>query len=401
MNKSRHFIGQPIFSQLLKLIDHSEVNRIATLNNSDRYYKTFKTWDHLVAMLFATLGKCNTIRELSTGLLACEGKLKHLGLKQAPRRSTISDGNKNRSSDVFRQIYESLLDKFHTVLSDSQIQSKLPKGLLLADSTTISLFKEILKTSGRKRLDGKQKGGIKAHTVISTDSYVAQFIHFTSSATHDLCLLDELKLEKGDMICFDKAYIDYERFNEWSNNGIYMVTRMKENAVYKVLEERDIPDQCDPGVIKDEVILVKTKEKKELSLRRVAYYDSTKDKVYIFISNQLELEAEQIALIYKKRWQIEVFFKYLKQNFPLKYFLGDNQNAIEIQIWVANIAMLLLQVIKKGLKRKWAFSNMVSMIKFHMMSYINLVSFLNDPEKSWIAQNKANPDQLKLFDSSA
>jgi len=400
MNKSSHFVGQPIFSQLLKLIDHSEVNRIASLNDSDRYYKTFKTWDHLVAMLFATLGKCNTIRELSTGLLACEGKLKHLGLKQAPRRSTISDGNKNRSSDVFRQIYESLFDKFRTALSDSRNGSKLPQGLLLADSTTISLFKEILKTSGRKRLDGKQKGGIKAHTVIPADTYVAQFIHFTSAATHDLCLLDELTLEKGDMICFDKAYIDYERFHEWSDKGIYMVTRMKENAVYETLEERDIPDDCDHRIIKDEVIMVKTKDKKELSLRRVAYYDSQKDKVYVFISNQLELDAQQIALIYKKRWEIEVFFKYLKQNFPLKYFLGDNQNAIEIQIWVANIAMLLLQVIKKGLKRKWAFSNMVSMIKFHMMSYISLISFLNDPEKSWIDQNKTNSDQLKLFDFS-
>jgi len=398
MNKSSHFVGQPIFSQLLKLIDHSEVHRIASLNNSDRYYKTFKTWDHLVAMLFATLVKCNTIRELSTGLLACEGKLKHLGLKQAPRRSTISDGNKNRSSDVFRQIYESLFDKFRSVLSDSRKTSKLPKGLLLADSTTISLFKEILKTSGRKRLDGKQKGGIKAHTVIPADNYVAQFIHFTSAATHDLCLLDELTLDKGDMICFDKAYIDYERFHEWSTKGIYMVTRMKENAVYEVLEEKNIPDDCDQGIIKDEVIIVKTKSQKELSLRRVAYYDNQKDKVYVFISNQLELDAEQIALIYKKRWEIEVFFKYLKQNFPLKYFLGDNQNAIEIQIWVANIAMLLLQVIKKGLKRKWAFSNMVSMIKFHMMSYISLISFLNDPEKSWINQNKSNSNQLKLFD---
>lgn len=133
----------------------------------------------------------------------------------------------------------------------------------------------------------------------------------------------------------------------------------------------------------------------------MAYYDSKKDKVYVYISNQLELDAEQIALIYKKRWEIEVFFKYLKQNFPLKYFLGDNQNAIEIQIWVANIAMLLLQVIKKALKRKWAFSNMVSMVRFHMMSYICLISFLNDPEKSWIKQNSTNPNQFKLFDSSA
>jgi len=401
MNKSSHFVGQPIFSQVLSLIDRSIVSRIVQDLDSDRYYKKFKTWDHLVAMLYAILSNCKTIRELSTGLLACEGKLVHLGLEQAPRRSTISDGNKNRDSLVFGEIYKALYENFKSIISDSRNNNQLPKGLLLADSTTIGLFKEILKSSGRKRLDGRQKGGIKAHTVIPADSYVAQFIHFTSAATHDSCLLDELSLDKGDMICFDKAYIDYQRFYEWSEKGIFMVTRMKDNAVYEVINENDIPDKCDESIIKDELIFVNTKDDKELRLRRVAYYSSKKNKVYVFITNQLDLDAEQIALIYKKRWEIEVFFRYLKQNFPLKYFLGDNQNAIEIQIWVANIAMLLMQVIKKGLKRKWALSNMISMVRFHMMSYIKLTSFLNNPEKSWLKQNKGNPNQLKLSFSSA
>lgn len=377
------------------------MDRIAAACESDRYYKTFRTWDHLVGMLYATLSRCRTIRELSTGLLACEGKLRHLGLSQAPRRSTISDGNRNRDSSVFRKIYMSLFDRFKDLLSDSRPGTGLPKGLMLADSTTIGLFKEILKACGRKRLDGRQKGGIKAHTVIPAENYVAKFVHFTSAATHDSCLLDELSLEQGDMICFDKAYIDYERFHEWSEKGIYMVTRMKDNAVYETVCEHDIPDHCDQGVIKDETVTVGTKEGKQVKLRRVAYYDAKKHKVYVFISNQLELEAGQIALIYKKRWEIEVFFRYLKQNFPLKYFLGDNQNAIEIQIWVANIAMLLMQVVKKGIKRKWALANMVSMVRFHLMSYIDLTSFLNDPEKSWIANNRVCQDQMQLFDDSS
>ncbi|MFT4567373.1 MAG: hypothetical protein ACI9FN_002339 [Saprospiraceae bacterium] len=395
-----HFVGQPIFSQLLNLIDRSDVSRAAKELGSDRYYKTFKTWDHLVCMLYGTFSKCKTIRELSTGLLACEGKLKHLGLKQAPRRSTISDGNKNRDSKVFEQIYMDLYQRYEKLLSDSRFNKKLPKGLLLADSTTIGLFKEILKSSGRKRLDGRQKGGIKAHTVIPADRYVASFIHYTSAATHDSCLLDALKLEKGDMICFDKAYIDYQRFYCWSAQGIYMVTRMKDNAVYDHIEEKDIPDACDEGVIKDELIEVTTKNNDQLQLRRVAYYDAKKDKVYVFISNNLELDADQIALIYKKRWEIEVFFRMLKQNFPLKYFLGDNQNAIEIQIWVANIAMLLMQLIKKGLNRKWALSNMVSMVRFHLMNYINLTSFLNHPERSWMLHNKSLQTQPDLFQNS-
>ena len=271
VNKSSHFIGQPIFSQVLSLLDRSEINRITARMSSDRYYKKFKTWDHLVAMLYATLSNCKTIRELSTGLLACEGKLRHLGLEQAPRRSTISDGNKNRESKVFGEIYKALYQSYKCILSDSRFKSKLPKGLLLADSTTIGLFKDILKSSGRKRLDGRQKGGIKAHTVIPADSYVAQFIHFTSAATHDSCLLDELSLEKGDMICFDKAYIDYQRFYDWSIKGIFMVTRMKENAVYQVVEENDIPENSDDGIIKDELIKVETKDHKVVSLRRIAY----------------------------------------------------------------------------------------------------------------------------------
>jgi len=405
MNKSTHFIGQPIFSQLLSLIDRSKVNKIIKAHKSDRYYKRFKTWEHLVTMLYASLSDCKTLRELTTGLLACEGKLVHLGIGYAAKRSTISDGNKNRSSNVFESIYMMLYDTYNEFLSDSRNVKKLPRGLKLIDSTTISLFKEILKTSGRKRIDGKQKGGIKAHTVIEADNYVPSFIHFTSAATHDQCILDELKLESGDFICFDKAYIDYKRFCNWSEQDIFFVTRMKDNAVYEQVKELNIPDNCDQGVIKDEIITVDTEDSKgiakKLQLRRVAYWDNKKQRVYVFISNQLDLEADIVALIYKKRWYIETLFRKLKQNFPLKYFLGDNQNAIEIQIWISYISMLLMEVIRKRVKRKWAFSNMVSMVRFHLMNYIKLIAFLNEPEKAWSEQNKKQISEPNLFNSSA
>jgi len=405
MNKSTHFVGQPIFSQLLNLIDRSKINKIVKEQKSDRYYKNFKTWEHLVTMLYAVLSDCKTLRELTTGLLACEGKLNHLGINYCAKRSTISDGNKNRSSSVFKSIYMMLYDTYSNFLSDSLKSGKLPKRLKLIDSTTIGLFKEILKTSGRKRIDGKQKGGIKAHTVIDADNYVPNFIHFTSAATHDKCILDVMKLEAGDFVCFDKAYIDYKRFYDWSIRGVFMVTRMKDNGVYEQVKELDIPDNCDSGVIKDEVITVDTVDvegvHQKLELRRVAYWDNKKKKVYVFISNQLALEAELIALIYKKRWYIETLFRKLKQNFPLKYFLGDNQNAIEIQIWVSYISMLLLEVIRKRVKKKWAFSNMASMVKFHLMNYIKLISFLNNPEKAWSEQNKKNAFVPDLFNSSA
>ena len=375
MNKSTHFSGQPILAQLLDLLDKGKIAGIINDHKSDRYYKKFKTYEHLVTMMFACLSNSVALRELSTSMMACEGRLNHLGIDYTPKRSTISDGNMNRSSSVFESIYESLYSKYGFILTDSGNTDMLPKGLKLADSTTIGLFKEILKTSGRKRIDGKQKGGIKAHTVIDADKSAPSFIHFTSAATHDTCLLDELKLEEGDFICFDKAYIDYKRFYNWTEGGISMVTRMKDNAVYESVEELDIPDSSDDRIIKDEIVTVQTendlKEPVLLKLRRVAFYDNAKDKVYVFMCNNLDIEAEVIANIYKRRWYIETYFRKLKQNFPLKYFLGDNQNAIEIQIWVSHIVMLLIEVLKKKVTKKWAFSNMVSMLSTHIMSYID------------------------------
>jgi hypothetical protein len=400
MSKSSHFVGQPILSQLLKNINKGKIAELVVTHHSDRYYKKFTTWTHLVTMLYACLSNCRTLRELSTGMMACEGKLIHLGLDYAPKRSTISDGNKNRPSKIFKAIYMMLYVQYKAVLSDSRFTSKFPKGLKLADSTTIGLFKEILKTSGRKRIDGRQKGGIKAHTVIDADNRAPSFIHYTSAATHDTCLLKVYNLEAGDFICFDKAYIDYEVFYDWTTKGISMVTRMKENAKYEEIEEKDIPDQCDDRIIKDEIVSVITKDKEgkqqELKLRRVVFYDTKKDKVYVFMSNNLELSAELISQIYKRRWYIETFFRKLKQNFPLKYFLGDNQNAIEIQIWVCHIAMLLIEITKRRLTRKWAFSNMVSMVRFHLMNYINVVSFLNNPEKAWSEQINSIKDKTQI-----
>ena len=404
MNKSTNFTGQPIFSQVLKLVDRSEINRISRKHSSDRYYKKFTTWVHLVSMLYGTLSKCHAIRELTTGMLACEGKLNHLGLIYSPKRSTLSDGNKNRSSAVFKSIYEYLYKQYESVLSDSRNKNEILKRVYIADSTTITLFKEILKGSGRKRLDGKQKGGIKAHTIVKADMAVAQFIHYTSAAVHDKCLIKEFSLVSGDFICFDKAYIDYKQFYKWSDQQIYYVTRMKDNAVYEMVEELNVPESSDDCVIKDDIIQVTTTdeqgEAQQLKMRKVTYWNAKKEKFLVFITNHFDLPAQDITMIYKRRWHIEKLFKKLKQNFPLKYFLGDNKNAIEIQIWVALIAMLLLTVIRAKVTKSWAFSNMVSMVSHHLMNYIDVVKFLNNPEKAWTEKNRANRNQINLFSSA-
>jgi len=397
MNKSNNFSGQPIIKQLLKLLSPAIITRTVYKYNSDRYYKRFKTYDHLVTMLYATLSGVSSLRELSTILLACEGRIGHLNLKHFPKRSTLSDANKKRSSEVFASIYYALLHKYRMLLSDSSPLSLPVKHLKIVDSTTISLFSDILKGVGRNPINGKKKGGIKMHTMINALEDVPCLVRFSSAATHDHTFLKDLNLEKGSFVVFDKAYNDYLQYLQWTKDDIYFVTRQKDNAVYKSVEEFDLSDTTNDAVLKDERISVQKKDE-TIQLRRVAYWDSKKEKVYEFITNHFDLEPDKIAAIYKHRWQIETMFKRLKQNFPLKYFLGDNQNAIEIQIWCGLIIQLLMLVIQRKTKKKWAYSNMVSMIRFHLMTYIDLFKFLENPNKQWKELTTKPPDkQLSLF----
>jgi len=396
MNKSTHFSGQPIIKQLLNFLDSSLINRTARAYDSDRYYKRFKTYDHVVTMLFAGLSGVSSLRELSSVMLACEGKINHLNMQHFPRRSTISDANANRSSDVFGAIYHRLLKRYRRFLSDSSPRNPVIKDLKIIDSTTISLFSDILNGPGRPPLSGKKKGGIKLHTMINVLEDVPQLVRFSSAARHDHSFLSELELAKGSFVVFDKGYTDYKQYHSWSGQGIFFVTRQKDNATWEQVQEYDMDDSVDTGVIKDEQIMV-NKDGQDILLRRIAYYHVAQNRTYIFLTNNMELPADKIAEIYKNRWQIESMFKRLKQNFPLKYFLGDNQNAIEIQIWVSLIAQLLMLVVQRKAARQWAFSNMVSIIRYHLTSYIDLFSFLNNPEKSWQELTTKPPDQLMLF----
>lgn len=210
------------------------------------------------------------------------------------------------------------------------------------------------------------------HTVINAMEDVPCLVKFSSAATHDHTFLKDLRLKRGSYVVFDKGYVDYQQYEQWSLEEIYFVTRQKENAVYKSIVEFELDDKTDDAILKDEKISLRKKDGTTFILRRIAYWHENHKKLYEFITNNYELPAEKIADIYKNRWQIETMFKRLKQNFPLKYFLGDNQNAIEIQIWVSLIVQLILLVIHTQAERKWAFSNMVSVIRYHLMSYINL-----------------------------
>jgi hypothetical protein len=395
MGKSTNFSGQPIFNQLLKFIDKSEVKKIAKKHGAERYVKKFSTYNHVIVMLFVAFEGYHSIREAILGLLANAHKLSHLGLSYLVRRSTFAEANQRRCSQVFGDIYMDVYRKHASVLADSRLSDADLKRLYIMDSTTISLFKDILKGVGRNPKEGRKKGGIKAHTIIKASENVPCLVRYSEAARHDHMFLEEvLGLAPGSIITFDKGYVDYAQYEEFTQNSIWYVTRLKDNALYEARKEFDIPEDADSGVLKDEEVILYygDKKKQEHRARRIAYWDSENERLFEFITNNFELSAEKIALIYKKRWQIELLFKQLKQNFPLKYFLGDNENAIEIQIWTAMLANLLITLVRSRLKRKWAFSNMVSIIRQQLMNYINIYAFLEDPEKSWrevINENKS------------
>lgn len=398
MNKSKNFSGQPIIKQVLNFILPKDVYRTAKKHNSDRYTKKFTTHEHLTTMIFTVISGCSSLREVSSIMLACEGKINHLGLKGFPKRSTLSDANKRRSSAVFADIYHLLYKRYQRFLSDSRIYEPAVKDLKIVDSSTITLFSDILKGVGRNPLNGKKKGGIKMHTMINAMEDVPCLIKFSNAATHDHTFLKDLELKKGSYVVFDKGYVDYGQYQRWTLEDIYFVTRQKDNARYTSLEEFDIPDTVDDAVLKDEKIELTDNHGNLFCLRRIAFWYDKHQKVYEFITNNYELDADKIAEIYKNRWQIETMFKRLKQNFPLKYFLGDNQNAIEIQIWVSLIIQLIMLVIQRKAERKWAYSNMMSVIRYHLMTYIDLFKFLKNPEAKWEDITTKYTGQLSLFD---
>lgn len=387
MDKSKHFFGQSVFGQLISLIDDNLITWAVKKFKADRYVKKFKTKDQLISMLFCTMGKCNSIREVCGAMLGLKGKTKHFELSCIPRRSTLSDANKLRSESVFEFIYHGLLKKYQHLLSDSRIREAIRKEVKIFDSTTISLFQDILKCVGRKPRSGRSKGGIKAHTIINADEKVPNLIWYTSAATHDHVLLAKLKLDPNTIYVFDKGYNDYQAWYRFTDGETGFVTRLKDNAVFESVQEFEIPDEIHEGVIKDEIIRVSVAQgdgsKKMLKLRRVVFWDDTGNRLFIYITNLFDLRADLIVALYKLRWQIELLYKQLKQNFPLRYFLGDNENAIKIQIWCALIANLLLMVVMKSVKRKWAFSNIVSFSRLHLFNYISLLRFLENPERDW------------------
>lgn len=387
-NTELRLVGQPIFSQVLKLVDKWAFNKLVREHKSDHYYKAFRSWDHLVTMLFGIMSRCDSMSETCEGLKGLSGKLNHLGLEKSPAKSSAGDGLRNRDNRFFEGLYYQLIDRYRSFLSVSRLEGLSIKELYIIDSTTIRLFSEILKGVGRNPIgDGKKKGGLKVHMLIDAVQSVGKFMRITAARVHDKNFLEDIEVPQHSMLVFDKAYNYYEQFGKWTEGSIYFVSRQKSNAVYKVIKrvshQTRVKDKA--MVTREQWIEVSYKEGKEervLVLRRVCYQDE-QNRRYVFISNNLEISAEEIALIYKKRWGIELLFKKMKQNFQLHYFYGETENAIRTQVWCTLIAQLLLTVLQQKAKVKKAFSTVATMVRIHLVSMLDVYELLENTKRTW------------------
>lgn len=409
MSKSSHFSGQPLYCQVIKLLDKSKILQISRENGSERYVKRFDAWVHLVVMLYAVIQRFDSLREITASLLAESRKLCHLGINFKIGRSTLADANARRSEATFEAIYRDLYGRYRHVLSSDSRSNRTPKWmkrLQIIDSTTITLFSNLLfKGVGRHPKRGKKKGGIKVHAVIHANEGVPSDIKFTSAATNDSFMLKPSTLNKGDIMAMDRAYIDYEKFEQLTQRGVVYVTKMKKSLKYSI--ESDIMYQNPDGLMEVRIQsvtftkLLNGGETIHHHARIITYVDEKKHKPISLLTNDMDSDPDEIIAIYRQRWGIELLFKQMKQNFPLKYFYGESTNAIKIQIWVTLIANLLLMVMQKGLKRKWSFSGLATMIRITLMYYVDFYSLFNNPEKDWemiLAEASGAPPEPSLFD---
>lgn len=402
MNKSTFFSGQPIFNQLVKLLPKRIVITASKKHKADYYCKKFDTYHHLITMLYACYQQCTSLREVTTGMRACQGRLQNLGLKYLPARSTFSEANERRCYKVFEDIYKDLYNRYKHILPDSRFCND-NKNVVIVDSTSITLFQEILKGNGMTNINGRKKGAIKVHAAMMAHEDVPYFVDLTGGNKPDTSILAELEIPEGSVVLIDRGYYHYKTFAKWQSNKIDWVTMRRVDSLIEILAINHISkEEADLGVIGDQLITLGEKTHKRPQVkncRLITVEVKGRTKPLQFITNNLQWNASKVAALYKGRWQIELLFKRLKQNMPLQYFLGDNANAIKTQIYCALIADLLLKISLSAVKKKWAFSNIAGLVRIHLMNYTNLKKFLENPERAQIINPFPlnNSPQLHLF----
>jgi len=371
-------INITLFSQIISKLDTSKFKKLVKSHQSDKHQKGFNSWSHLVSMLFCQFAKSQSVRDISNGLRSATGNLNHLGMLTAPSKSTISYQNKHRSWELFRDYYYLLLDSLGQQAGMKRTKFKIKSKIFLLDATTISLCLSLFDWARYKT----HKGAIKMHTLLDYDGHLPAYVDITDGKTADNKGAYDIPLYKGSVIVADRFYNDFSLLNVWDSNGVYFVVRHKDNIQFKTIKELELPEHKHQHLLKDEIIEltgIKTKEKYPKKLRRVALWDDKNQQTIEVITNQMSWTANTITELYKARWEVEIFFRDIKQQLHIKSFIGTSQNAVMIQIWTALITILILKALKAQAKHPWYLSNLVAFIRLNLFVKVDLQKWLDNP----------------------
>lgn len=363
-----------MFSQILKLIPRTDFERIVKETGAEYRSKGLSSWSQFVGMLFCQLGRAHSLREIEGGLKSCEGKLAHLGI-EAPARSSLSYANSHRPWALFEKVFHGL---FEIVAAKAVGKKKFrfKNKLVSIDSTVIDLCLSMYDWAKFRRA----KGAVKLHLVLDHDGYLPCFGIITDGKVADVKAAHQMHFAPDTIVVDDRGYNDYRLFAKWTEAGVYFVTRMKDNSLFEVVEEHAVPKNR--NILKDQTIRLTgtgAQEKCPHLLRRVEAVRDDTGAILVFITNHHGLGASTIAAIYKDRWQIELFFKALKQNLKIKTFVGTSANAVKTQIWTALISMLLLRYLQLSSRFGWSLSNLVALLRMNLFTHRDLMAWLNQP----------------------
>ncbi|MGB4204100.1 MAG: IS4 family transposase [Bacteroidales bacterium] len=367
-----------LFSQIISLIDRLSFNKLIKKHNSNKHQKGYDSWTHLVAMLFCQFAKSQSVRDISNGLRSATGNLNHLGVRSAPSKSSVSYQNKNRSWELFRDFYYQLLQQLGQQAGVKQVKFRIKSKIFLLDSTTISLCLSLFDWAKYKTT----KGAIKMHTLLDYDGNLPAYVNITDGKTADNKGAYDIPLVRQSVIVADRFYNDFHLLNVWDSNSVFFVVRHKENLKYETLKELELPENKHQHLLKDEIITLSqpgSKEKYKGKLRRVVIWSEEHQCVIELITNNLKWCANTISELYKSRWQVEIFFREIKQLLHIKSFIGTSPNAVWIQVWTALITILLLKVLRAMAKYNWYLSNLMAFIRLNLFVKINLRQWLDQP----------------------
>jgi hypothetical protein len=364
------------FAQVLSLIDRHEFEGIVRRRRAEHAAKGFTCWEQFVAMLFCQVGAAHSLREICGGLATATGKLSHLGLSEAPGRSTLAYANEHRPWELYQDVFGSLLGRCRELAARNGRKFRFKNPLVSLDATTIDLCLSMYDWAKFRRT----KGAVKLHLMLDHQGCLPSWGLVTEGAVNEVKVAQNLSFLPGMIVVVDRGYMDFVMFHRWTALGVWFVTRAKDNLVYRVIERREVPGSG--SILKDQFIRLtglQTGDDYPELLRRVVVWDEEGKRELVFLTNRMDFAASTIAAIYKERWQIELFFKALKQNLKVKTFVGTSENAVKAQIWTALIAILLLKFLQLKSTFAWSLSNLSAMLRFNLLTYRDLWAWLDAP----------------------